>query len=105
MPVEAALVLLARCLFRDMKQKESKPAYYARGSLYFILTGSFLLLLLGTIVILASDFLGECMPQFGYIDSDDEDDEDGTTTCASESPASVAATPETKTLGNCVYCL
>lgn len=105
MPVEAALVLLARCLFRDIKQKESKPAYYARGSLYFILTGSFLLLLLGKIVILASDFLGECMPQFDYIDSDDGYDEDGTTTCASESPAPVAATPETKTLGNCVYCL
>ena len=102
--VETALVLLARCLFRDIKRKESKPAYYTRGTLYFILTGSFSLLILGTIVILVSELFGQYMPHFDYIDSDDEDDEDDTTyTSASLSP--VTATPEKKALGSCVYCL
>lgn len=98
---DAALGLLAKCLFRDIKLEAGKLANNTQGSLYFILTGSFLLLLFGTLVILVSETPGENMCHLDHTESIDKDDEDDTM-CA---PAPVAIIPEKKIPGACAYCL
>lgn len=104
-PVQEALKLLPKCLFRDIKPRECKAAYYAQGSLYIISTGSIFLLVLGTIDILMSEFFGEREPHPDYIESDDggEDCEQDITMHYAATAA--AATSKTKIVGNCVYCL